>query len=178
MIIYLDTETTGLDEFSEIVEIGIIDSQGEILYESFVKPLKRLSAESINIHGITNEMLTEAPSWADIHEDVNQIIKQADSVYIYNADYDDRLLKQTASLYNMQLDNYNSHCLMLEYAHMYGEFNHRTNLFDKWQRLTNAALQQNIDISHLKAHRAVSDCEISRLVKIAMRSPNFIKCAE
>ena len=42
--VYLDTETTGLDEQSEIVEISLIDSDGSVLLDTLVKPLERIPA--------------------------------------------------------------------------------------------------------------------------------------
>lgn len=62
--VILDVETTGLDKYAEIVEISIIDEQGHILLNTLVKPLEPIPDDVIAIHGITNEMVASAPSWA------------------------------------------------------------------------------------------------------------------
>ncbi|HHQ4784521.1 TPA: hypothetical protein ACSPZU_004090, partial [Aeromonas veronii] len=41
----LDTETTGLDDQAEIVEISIIDQLGKVVFDSLVKPQKPIPAE-------------------------------------------------------------------------------------------------------------------------------------
>ena len=64
----LDTETTGLYDDAEIVEISIIDENGGVLLDTLVKPLKPIPAEATAIHGITNEMVATAPTWVAIHE--------------------------------------------------------------------------------------------------------------
>ncbi|WP_374188802.1 exonuclease domain-containing protein, partial [Shewanella morhuae] len=47
---------------SEIVEISIIDAvSGEILLDTLVKPVGVIPDDVIAIHGITNEMVADAP---------------------------------------------------------------------------------------------------------------------
>ena len=45
----MDTETTGLDEQSEIVEISLIDSDGTVLLDTLVKPLERIPAGATEV---------------------------------------------------------------------------------------------------------------------------------
>lgn len=54
--IILDTETTGLDNTAEIVEISVINDQGEVLLDTLIKPTKPIPGDATAIHGITNEM--------------------------------------------------------------------------------------------------------------------------
>lgn len=49
--LFIDTETTGLGDDAEIVEICIIDSHGFILLNTLVKPTKPIPDEAIAIHG-------------------------------------------------------------------------------------------------------------------------------
>jgi len=57
----LDTETTGLDEHAEIVEIAVIDCTGAVLLDTLVRPAGPIPAEAVEIHGITNEMVVQIP---------------------------------------------------------------------------------------------------------------------
>lgn len=69
-----DTETSGRYPVeSEICEIAAVkwslDSQGKARQETFaslVKPTRRMSDEVIRIHGITNEMVQDAPPIAEV----------------------------------------------------------------------------------------------------------------
>ena len=36
--IFMDTETTGLSSEDVVIEIGVVNLAGEVLFESFVKP--------------------------------------------------------------------------------------------------------------------------------------------
>jgi DNA polymerase III epsilon subunit-like protein len=66
-----DTETTGLKQtgsnlmsFDEIIQIGIIDPHGNIVFESLINPVKRrISQEAKMIHGIDLRKLRDAPTF-------------------------------------------------------------------------------------------------------------------
>lgn len=154
----LDTETTGLDWSAEVVEISIIDQDGNVVFDSLVKPTKPIPTEATAIHGITNEMVADAPTWGQIHEDVCRIINSKPLV-IYNMNYDVRVMNQTAFFYGMSLGNEASvYCAMLTYGEFYGEKN-RSGSY-KWQKLSNAARQQGVVVDGA-AHRALTDVQMT-----------------
>nr|AAB81660.1 putative [Escherichia phage N15] len=62
----IDTETTGLGEYAEIIEIAIINMRGEVLLDTLVKPTKPIPPEVTEINHITNEMVASAPAWCDV----------------------------------------------------------------------------------------------------------------
>ena len=69
----LDTETTGLSFASEIIEIAYIQCDAEDTgfkvrntFQTLVRPRQQVQQFITNINGITNEMLTGAPSWDDV----------------------------------------------------------------------------------------------------------------
>ncbi|MGN5124121.1 3'-5' exonuclease [Aeromonas sp. 30P] len=163
----LDTETTGLDDQAEIIEISIIDQFGGVVFDSLVKPQKPIPAEATAIHGITNDMVATAPSWADIHDEVCRIVS-CKPLVIYNADYEMRLMAQTAALYGLQPVTANAgvHCAMLAYAEFYGDWNDYKGSY-RWQRLTAAAAQQGV-VTDGQAHRALADVMMTLGVLQAM----------
>jgi len=59
MLVFLDTETTGLEISDRICAIGFIDDD-EVHYE-LINPMKKLPPSASAIHHITNEMVKEAP---------------------------------------------------------------------------------------------------------------------
>ncbi|MGH1280407.1 3'-5' exonuclease [Bacillus basilensis] len=66
--VILDTETTGLTQRDQIIEICVNDLTGKILLNPLVKPTINIPAEAASIHGITNEMVDDAPSWIEIYK--------------------------------------------------------------------------------------------------------------
>ncbi|MFJ2900325.1 exonuclease domain-containing protein [Streptomyces sp. NPDC087218] len=58
----LDTETTGLDYDSRIVEIAVTTAAGTVLLDTLVNPGAPIPAEAAAIHGITDVMVADAPS--------------------------------------------------------------------------------------------------------------------
>lgn len=151
----LDTETTGLDHTAEIVEISVINHLGEVLLDTLVKPTKPIPSSATAIHGITNEMVEHAPSYADIHNKVLAILEQG-TCHIYNSGYDTRIIRQTAELHGMSFDSskYSFSCVMEDYAY---EFNQ-----GYWEKLiyaySHARDANKSEPIKLKAHRSLADC--------------------
>jgi DNA polymerase-3 subunit epsilon len=167
--IVLDTETTGLGEDSEIVEISIIDGKsGMTLFDTLVKPLNPVPDEAFAIHGISNDMLLHAPRWPDIHEQIAAILKDKTCV-IYNAQYDVRLIKQTSELYGLDFPAFNAVCAMLWYSELWGEISSSHGTI-KWQSLVKAARQMSVELPPgMKAHRAMADVIMTRGVILAAK---------
>lgn len=109
--LFLDTETTGLDEDAQIVEIAIIDRYGHPLIDTLVRPTVEIPAEAIAIHGITNEMVAGAPVWTEIHGQVAAIL-QGREVVAYNAAFDARLLDQVARRHQLVIPFFVPRCAM------------------------------------------------------------------
>jgi DNA polymerase III subunit epsilon len=154
----LDTETTGLDNTAEVVEISIIDHAGNVVFDTLVKPKKPIPAAAAAIHGITNEMVAAAPTWPEIHDQVCQLLTSK-PVAIYNADYDLRILRQTAALHDLAMVDIDSRCVMLAYAEFWGDWNEYRGSY-RWQKLTEAAKQQAVVIQG-QAHRALADVRMT-----------------
>lgn len=156
----LDTETTGLSDTDEAVQIAIVDIENACeLANELIKPMQPIPAEVIKIHGITNEAVESADPWSELHGFVCDLLKEVRTVYIYNAEFDTRIIAQTAAKYNLQVPRYSAVCVMKKYAELWGETNEYQGRYQpKHISLVNACKQQNIDISDLRAHDALSDC--------------------
>ncbi len=101
--VYLDTETTGLDARAEVVEIAIIDADGRPLVNTLVKPQSPVPADASRVHGLTTAVLQSAPTWPEVWPQILAALAGR-LVLIYNADYDIRLMEQTARRYQMAFD--------------------------------------------------------------------------
>ncbi|MGQ6434502.1 3'-5' exonuclease [Serratia sp. IR-2025] len=157
-VLILDTETTGLGDDAEIVEVTIIDTAGRVLLNTLVKPRSVIPASATAIHGITNEMVATAPSWPHVCRSLYDIISGR-KVVIYNCDFDTRILDQTNDDWGItihfKIERPTFECAMLAYAEFYGQNSERGGY--KWQKLTAAAEQQGVIIEGTP-HRALSDC--------------------
>ncbi len=96
--VYLDTETTGLSEQDEILEICILEADGSVRFESLVKPRGPIAAAAYGVHRITKRMVKDAPTWDHVAPQV-QAALAGRRVAIYNAAFDLRLLRQSHALY-------------------------------------------------------------------------------
>jgi DNA polymerase-3 subunit epsilon len=164
--LYLDTETTGLEDRDQVVEICVLDPGGRVLVESLVKPTVPISLDARRVHGITQAMLKEAPSWPEVWPGVQKVLEGRE-VAIYNAEYDLRLMRQSHRAHGMpwMLETASFHCLMLLYARFYGRWNHRRGGF-QWQSLEAASRQSGISL--LNTHRAKDDAALARAILLHM----------
>ena len=96
-IIFLDTETTGLDADDEIVEIAIIDDNENVLVNTLVRPINQNEWPGAeNIHGISPTDVKNAPTQAHISDDIRDAVRDR-RVVIYNAKYDSQYLPELES---------------------------------------------------------------------------------
>lgn len=153
----LDTETTGLDDHAQIVQIAIVDDRGETLLDTLVKPTSRIPAGATAIHGISNEMTANASNWAAVSEQVRAIVAGRD-VIIYNSEFDTRLIRQTFSAHGMAYNKYGAKtltCAMKAYAEYFGAWSDQKGDYS-YQKLSKACSQQRIPVSDV--HTAFGDC--------------------
>jgi DNA polymerase-3 subunit epsilon len=158
-ILVLDTETTGLGDDAEIIEIAIINGSGETVMNTLVKSTVSIPADATAIHGITDDDLLNAPDFADIVDEIKNVI-QGKLLLIYNADYDLRLLRQSArkSRVRLKLEPASVRCVMLEYAEFFGDWDDSHQGW-KWQKLVNAARHTGYEPAQgMQLHRAIADC--------------------
>lgn len=99
--VVLDSETTHLE--GEVIELVILAPDGRVLLESLVRPLGRVSAQARAIHGITDEELAGAPSFAELWPRIYSVLSQVSYVISYNASFDLERLATSAQLAGLTL---------------------------------------------------------------------------
>jgi DNA polymerase III epsilon subunit-like protein len=176
--VYLDTETTGLGQSDEIVEISIIDHDGSVLLNTLIKPTIYISPAVSAIHHITNEMVAHAPTFDKILPDLQRIFNQR-TLVIYNAEYDLRMIRQSAAAihYPQSVTCGAVQSAMELYAEYWGQWSEYRQSY-KWQRLGDAMRQQGIQYEG-QLHRALADCQVTRLLmhKMAgiLNEPSWVR---
>ena len=90
--IILDIETSGLDykDGHRVIEIGCIELNRKEVgshFHRYINPLKTLTEENMNIHGITNEFLEDKPLFEDVADDFLSFIQDS-FIIAHNANFD------------------------------------------------------------------------------------------
>ena len=153
-IIVFDTETTGVNTtVDEILQLAIINGNGQTLFNEFIKPEERTSwpgAQSVN--HISPEMVQDKPHFCYFKEQVNRIFQNADLVIGYNLDFDLPLIRKNGIGFQNKTLLFD---VMLEYAPVYGQWNSYHGNF-RWQKLIDCASHYKYKF---KAHDALEDCK-------------------
>lgn len=106
-VIILDTETTGLIEGfnrypeAEIIELAIISTSGDVLYNNRFKPLYTIPKRAMKIHGITNTMVKRSPCFAKEFPIIMEILHGKIAVS-YNTRFDSKILNNTCKLHEIK----------------------------------------------------------------------------
>ena len=164
-VLIIDTETTGLGNSAELVEISIIDTTGSTVYNELVMPQGRIPPSASRVHGLTREELERARAepWPRHYEAVKRAVLESEVIRVYNLNYDEKIIKQTCHRYSLppimsvaKSNGIKLGCSMLEYANHrkvpgpYGDY--------RWHKLDDACLYEGVSAS--QDHRALSDCQM------------------
>ena len=174
--VVLDMETTSLE--GEVIEIVILDSAGRVLLESLVRPLGCVTPKARAIHGITDEELADAPSFAALWPRIYSILSQVRFVITYNAPFDQERLATSCALASLTLYTgrgaarraqlYGARlrettpvalaveweCLMEYYARFHG-----TRFRGRFVPQSLVAACSQLHIRHSQSHRATGDAQ-------------------
>src|SRR5687768_15279045 len=93
--IYYDLETTGRTPGNDrVVEIALFNSITEQSFVSLVQPQVLIPPEVIKIHGISNEMVKDAPLFVDIIPQILEFCGDSPLLIAHNNDSFDLLFLQ------------------------------------------------------------------------------------
>jgi DNA polymerase-3 subunit epsilon len=91
--IVFDTETTGISprDGHRIVEIGAMEIVGRVptgrTFHKYLNPLRDIPAEATRVHGITNDKVKNAPTFAQVAQEFLAFIGD-DTLVAHNANFD------------------------------------------------------------------------------------------
>lgn len=145
-----DVETTGLNKSDRIVEIGFVAfSEGKVLEEwsTLLNPLRDIGKS--NIHGITPTMVSTAPLFEEVINDIFRMINGRVLV-AHNLSFDARMLIQEFNRANTQGEIGKGFCTMIA---------SRRLLAGSGDSL--AATCAELGIKTLKAHSALGDARMT-----------------
>jgi DNA polymerase III epsilon subunit family exonuclease len=151
--VVFDLETTGLDPIhDEIIEIGAIrvnrDSDVHETFESFVKPIKRISKKITRITGISQDMVDAEGDPLEIAiKDFAEFIEDLPLVS-FNADFDMGFIQKAAKRHKILIQNPVSCALTMARLAWPGRISYQ---------LCDIAKDGNL--SDEGTHRALGDCK-------------------
>ncbi len=158
----LDTETTGLGPQDEIVQVAVVDSRGEAVLSTLVRPTRHIPADATRIHGIEDVHVLTAPTGAEVLAQLEPVLRDR-VVCVYNAPFDLRLLRQTAGAWRVGFTPPLAQCVMRLYAEYAGQWDDRHGDY-RWHSLTAAA--NRCDLGPFRGHDALADARMTlRLLK-------------
>ena len=153
--IVLDTETTGLrSSVDELLQVSIIDSEGNTLFDEYINPLVATHwDDAMAINGITPKMVSDKHNIIEYKKELNSILNSTDVIVGYNTQFDLDFLSSVG------IENKNAKVVdvMLDFAPIYGEWSENYGCY-KWQKLTTCADYYNYDWGKDNAHNSLSDC--------------------
>ncbi|OGI05028.1 MAG: hypothetical protein A2287_11145 [Candidatus Melainabacteria bacterium RIFOXYA12_FULL_32_12] len=150
--IVLDIETTGLDyrreKIIEFAGVKLVNNEITEEFETLINPQQEIRQSSINIHGITQEMVADAPTLEEAMPKILDFIKDY-TIIGHNVIFDYSFLKQACrDLYGHGLDNHR-----IDTQHMFrevfpDEFSHGLD-----------ALMRRFKVEFDVRHRAMADAK-------------------
>jgi DNA polymerase-3 subunit epsilon len=146
-VVILDTETTDL--YGEIIEIAVIDLEGNVLLNQRIKPVGVIAAGAEAIHGISLNDLVDCPTFPEVYEQIKKVIEQK-IVVIYNAAFDRARLHDDCERHGLEYIKFGYDCAMNWYAQWYGDWSRKYEDY-KWQPLNGG-------------HDALGDCRATLAV--------------
>lgn len=128
-VVILHVATTEL-HFCEVCRVTVIDLKGETVFDSLVKPSEDspISEGATGVHGVTNEMVADAPYWPEVWESLYPII-QDKLILSYNSEYDFKVIADSFDPYEEEIDyskrmseigNLKMKCVMKTYSQLTG----------------------------------------------------------
>ena len=105
--IILDVETTGVRRTDEIIQVSIIDLNGKVLFDRYIKPRHVEEWEkAYQIHGIDKKMLENKKNITHYRREIEKILKKHKLIIGYQVQTDMMFLEraQIETRYNVVLD--------------------------------------------------------------------------
>ena len=151
----LDTETTGTGPHDQVVEIAIVQSDGDVVVNTLVRPDRPIPKTATQIHGIHQKTVEDAPTWPEVWPRLRGHLLGS-TMLAWNAAFDVRLMRQSCARHRLPFRLAGFLCLREAF---------------RWRfpvgRATLPAACLALGIESRPAHRALPDAEVAR--EIALR---------
>ena len=149
-VLILDTETTGTGKRAEVIEVSVINTKGEALLDTLVKPkVLTMNPFAQRVHKISLDMLADAPTWPSVLPALADLADRR-TVLAWNASFDARMLEGSSALWGLPHPSWLFVCAMRLYARK-----HATRARGLHKAVADEGLTHLFDLH--KSHRALGD---------------------
>lgn len=166
--LFMHSKNTGAAEQAEVVEIAILDTSGKPLLDALVKPKRHIRLNATDEHGITDEMVENAPKWTEVLPEVEEILARK-RVCVYD------LNSELLTLQNSYQNNHNRWSLDTDnFVNVMDLFSRYRNVRDprsgglECYSLEDAARALGVDIEIISYRRAHEDAWLIRAILMAI----------
>lgn len=165
--VVLDTETTGIDpkQGHRIIEIGCVEMIGRKLtnrhFHVYINPERPVEIEAFNVHGISDEFLSDKPLFREVAQDFLDFIQGAELI-IHNAPFDVGFMDNEFSMLG-SMPKTSDVCTVFDTL----QFARKKHPGQK-NNLDALCRRYGIDNSHRELHGALLDAEILADVYLLM----------
>lgn len=171
--VVLDTETTGLEPSHghRIIEIGCVELLDRKLtgntFHKYINPEdKKVDQGALEVHGISNEFLSDKPLFGDIYDEFLEFVKGSQLI-IHNAPFDVGFINHELALLEEKsgqtIEKIDVSCSILDSLKLA-----RDNHPGQKNNLDALCRRYSIDNSNRQLHGALLDSEILADVYLAM----------
>lgn len=166
--IVLDTETTGLEPAAghRIIEIGCVELINRKLtgnhFHQYINPEREVDQGAFEVHGISNEFLSDKPVFASVVEAFLHFVDGAELV-IHNAPFDIGFIDHELRLLDSRSASITERCAVLDSLQLA-----RRKHPGQKNNLDALCKRYDIDNSQRDLHGALLDAEILADVYLAM----------
>ena len=139
--LWLDTETTGLSNTDQIIEISICTYDKKVVFNSILNSKVKCSEQARAIHHITDEQIADGMPIQSAKAILLTLL-EGKTIISFNADFDCRMLYQTFGFIDIK-----RFCVM--------KWSKSVLDYEKWPRLEKVCTQLNI--KQTETHRSLVD---------------------
>ena len=170
--VILDTETTGLStlENHRVVEIACVELNNQIptdkIFHTYLNPQRSVSEEAYNIHGYSDEFLSNKKTFSEISETFLNFIKDK-KIVIHNASFDLSFINYELKLINQKPVDKKNVIDTLEIA--------RIKYPGSQNSLDSLCKRFNIDNSKREKHNALIDCHLLKEIYVHLLDQKDLK---
>ena len=156
--IFFDVETTGVNyEKDEIIQLSIIDKDGEILFNHLIKPEhKRQWKTAEEINGISYSMVKKEKTFDYYYNEIQDIFDSASVIVAYNTSFDIKFIRNAGIMYKRETMD-----LMLDYAKIAGDWDFDRREY-RWKKLIQCARYYDYKWKKSEAHDSLNDVKATR----------------
>ena len=155
--VFLNVQTTGLEETDQIIDIAVVNTEGDVIFSSYCKPTVPINPEAFNVHGITDDMLNNAPVWPDIADKLKAVLNNK-VVVGYPSHFVYEMLNQTAATNDNNFDTCNIKfycCAQLVNKSFYND-DYNRNYFPYLEYLLSDSEIDTLDSNRVAINKAVA----------------------